>query len=113
MVPIALGYTIAHYFSFAVFQGQAGYLLAADPFGLGWHLVGATRPAIDYSLVSTQTIGLVQVGAIVGGHITGVVAAHDRAVATYPTEQQTNGQVGLLLVMIAFTIAGITLVVGA
>jgi hypothetical protein len=113
LVPIALGYTIAHYFSFAVFQGQAGYLLAADPFGLGWHLVGATRPAIDYSLVSTQTIGLVQVGAIVGGHITGVVAAHDRAVATYPTEQQTNGQLGLLVVMIAFTIAGITLVVGA
>ncbi|HZA80649.1 MAG TPA: hypothetical protein VFC13_04150, partial [Actinomycetes bacterium] len=31
LLPIAVGYAIAHYFSLAVFQGQAGYLLASDP----------------------------------------------------------------------------------
>lgn len=36
LVPIAVGYTVAHYFSLAVFQGQAGFLLATDPFGRGW-----------------------------------------------------------------------------
>jgi hypothetical protein len=32
-------------------------------------------------LISTSVIALIQVGAIVFGHILGVVAAHDRAIA--------------------------------
>jgi hypothetical protein len=100
LVPIALGYTIAHYFSFAVFQGQAGYLL-----------VGSAEPSIDYTFVSPQTIALVQVGAI--GHVVGVVAAHDRAVATFGESKQRAGQYSLLTVMVAYTMGGIGLLVGS
>jgi hypothetical protein len=32
LVPILIGYTIAHYFSLLLFQGQMGYILGADPF---------------------------------------------------------------------------------
>ena len=31
LLPRAVGYIVAHYFSLVVFQGQAGYLLASDP----------------------------------------------------------------------------------
>ncbi|MGH3647717.1 MAG: hypothetical protein ACRDTM_11165 [Micromonosporaceae bacterium] len=112
LVPIVFGYTVAHYFSFALYEGQGGLLLATDPFGRGWDLLGLAGQQIDYTVVSPQVVALIQVGAIVLGHILGVIAAHDRAVATYPPAKRTEGQYGLVLIMIAYTIGGITLVVG-
>jgi hypothetical protein len=111
LIPIALGYTVAHYFSFAIFQGQAGYLLATDPLGRGWRIF-ETDGGIDYTLVSPQTIALVQVAAIVVGHIVGVVAAHDRAVATFPPRVQRAAQYPLLFLMVGYTGGGIALLVG-
>jgi hypothetical protein len=111
LVPISLGYTVAHYFSFAVFQGQAGFLLADDPLGRGWRLFGVGA-GIDYTVVSPQAIALVQVAAIVLGHIVGVIAAHDRAVATFDRPEQRAGQYPLLALMVAYTCGGIALLVG-
>ncbi|HET8681364.1 MAG TPA: hypothetical protein VFM54_05770 [Micromonosporaceae bacterium] len=112
LVPIAVGYTVAHYFSFAIFQGQAGYLLATDPLGRGWDLLGAAGRGIDYTLVMPKTIALVQVIAIVVGHVVGVVAAHDRAVGTFERRDQQGGQYPLLGVMVGYTMGGIALLVG-
>ncbi|HVM33876.1 MAG TPA: hypothetical protein VM784_00840 [Actinomycetota bacterium] len=112
LVPIAIGYTIAHYFSLLVFQGQAGYLLASDPFDSGWNLFGTAGRPIDYLVVSTHAIALVQVAAIVIGHIAGVVAAHDRAVGVFTGADKTRSQYSLLAVMVGYTIAGIALLVG-
>jgi hypothetical protein len=113
LIPIAFGYMVAHYFSFAVFQGQVGYLLATDPLGRGWDLLGASGRSIDYTVVSPRTIALVQVAAIVTGHVTGVVAAHDRAVATFPRRHLRAAQYPLLIVMVAYTMGGIALLVGS
>lgn len=112
LVPIVVGYTIAHYFSLLVFQGQAGYILASDPFGLGWDLFGTAEWSIDYLAVSTQAIALIQVGAIVLGHIAGVVAAHDRAVGLFAGADKTRSQYSLLAVMVTYTVGGIALLVG-
>ncbi|MGH3715568.1 MAG: hypothetical protein ACRDT4_19230, partial [Micromonosporaceae bacterium] len=112
LVPILLGYTVAHYFSFALYEGQGGYLLATDPLGRGWDLFGLAGQQINYTLVGPAAVALIQVGAIVAGHVLGVTAAHDRAMATYELRKRTEGQLGLLLIMIAYTIGGITLVVG-
>jgi len=112
LVPIAIGYTVAHYFSLVVFQGQAGVLLATDPFGRGWDLLGTAGARIDYTVLSTATIALVQVGAIVAGHILGVVAAHDRAVAVLARRHLRRGQYPMLAAMITYTGVGIALLVG-
>ena len=40
LVPIALVYAIAHYFSLFVIQGQYMIPLLSDPFGKGWDLFG-------------------------------------------------------------------------
>lgn len=113
LLPIVLGYTVAHYFSFLVFQGQAGYLLAADPFGLGWSLFGPPGRAIDYRVVSTTAIAVVQVGAIVLGHVAGVIAAHDRAMEVFPAPERFRAQIPLVVTMIVFTLGGIGLVTGS
>jgi hypothetical protein len=112
LIPIAIGYTVAHYFSLFVFQGQAGYILASDPLGDGLNLFGTATWQIDYTVVSTRAIALVQVGAIVAGHVAGVIAAHDRAVGLFSGADKTRGQYPLLAVMVAYTVGGIALLVG-
>lgn len=110
LIPLALGYTIAHYFSFAVFQGQAGYLLASDPLGRGWDLFGTAGAGIDYTVLSTGLIALVQVGAIIVGHVIAVVSAHDRALQIIRRDYKKTGQYPALALMVGYTVIGIVLV---
>jgi hypothetical protein len=112
LVPIAIGYTVAHYFSLFVFQGQAGYILASDPLSRGDDFFGTSDWQIVYTVVSTAAIALVQVAAIVAGHVLGVVAAHDRAVGMFSGRDKSRGQYALLGAMVTFTIGGIALLVG-
>jgi hypothetical protein len=63
-------------------------------------------------LVSTSAIALIQVGAIVTGHVVGVVAAHDRAVVLFKGRDKVRGQSPLLVTMVFYTLSGIALLVG-
>ncbi|TCO26470.1 hypothetical protein EV652_107362 [Kribbella steppae] len=110
LVPIAIGYAVAHYFSFAMFQGQEGVLLATDPFGRGWDLLGIGGTRIDYAFLGTGVIAGVQIGAIVLGHVLGVVSAHDRAAELFRRRQLRRAQYPMLAAMVAFTAGGIALV---
>ncbi|HVM03119.1 MAG TPA: hypothetical protein VM263_10655, partial [Acidimicrobiales bacterium] len=112
LVPILLAYTIAHYFSLLVFEGQGALALASDPFGSGWDLFGTADWRIDFTAVTVATIAYVQAGAIVVGHVAGVVAAHDRAVELLPVRQAVRSQYPVLAAMVAYTVAGLTLLLG-
>lgn len=112
LVPIIVGYTVAHYFSFAVFQGQVGAVLASDPFGRGWNLFGSAQASIDYLVVSPQTIAVVQLAAVVCGHVVGVVAAHDRSLAELRPGSAALGQLPYLLLMVGLTSTGLVLLIG-
>lgn len=112
LVPVALGYTVAHYFSFLVLEGQVTWILASDPFGTGLDLLGTAGDRVDYTRVSPAAVALVQVGAIVAGHVAGTVAAHDRAVALFPRDVAARGQLPVLAVMVALTCTGIGLLFG-
>lgn len=113
LVPIVLAYAVAHYFSLLVFEGQAFVSLLSDPFGEGWDLFGTASNAIDFTVVSPNQIAYVQVGAVVIGHVFGVVAAHDRAVETYPERVAVRSQYPMLGVMVAYTVAGLLLLLNA
>ena len=109
LVPIVLAYTIAHYFSLLLFEGQLFLALVSDPLGRGWDLFGSFDRTIDYSLLSYRAISYVQVVAIVVGHIAGVAAAHDRAIEIAPRSRATASQYPLLAVMVLYTIGGLTI----
>ncbi|HVE98803.1 MAG TPA: hypothetical protein VNA12_06465 [Mycobacteriales bacterium] len=113
VVPIAVGYAIAHYFSLLLFDGQQALILAADPFQTGADWLGTADNGISYDLVSTATIAYVQVAAIVIGHIVGVIAAHDRAVRLFPARTAARSQYPLLVVMVTYTVSGVALLLGA
>lgn len=109
LVPIAFAYAFAHYFSLIVFEGQ--YLLStiSDPFGTGWNLFGTADRAIDYTLISPTGVWWTQVAVIVGGHVAGVVLAHDRALADFPTTTAVRSQYAMLALMVLLTGLGLTI----
>jgi hypothetical protein len=109
-VPIALAYAIAHYFSLLAYQGQAVAFLISDPLGTGADLLGTAAVGIDYDVIRATGVWYVQVGALVVGHVCGLVLAHDRAVALYREPSDATGsQYWMLAVMIAFTSLGLWL----
>ncbi|MDX1658882.1 MAG: hypothetical protein R3343_08685 [Nitriliruptorales bacterium] len=113
LIPIALGYAVAHYFSLLVFEGQQAIKLASDPFDLGWDLFGTADWTRSFSAVSAATIAWVQAGAIVLGHVAAVVLAHDRAIALFPQRKATESQIALMIVMVVYTMGGLGLLLGA
>lgn len=112
LVPIALAYSVAHYFSLFVLEGQGLLALLSDPFGFGWDVFGTADRTIDYALLSTATISYIQAGAIVAGHIAGVVVAHDRALALFGPRDATRSQYPLLAAMVTYTVGGLFLLLG-
>lgn len=112
LIPIALGYVIAHYFSFVVFEGQRLVALTSDPFGLGWDLFGTAEQVVNYEAVSPVVVGVVQTAAIVMGHLAGVVLSHDRAVAMFSPPIAVRSQRALLDVMVVYTVVGLLLLLG-
>ena len=113
LVPIVLAYSLAHYFSLLVFEGQNFLALLSDPFGEGWDLFGTAQNNIDFTVVSPNQIAYVQVAAIVAGHVAGVVAAHDLAVGRYRHAVAVRSQYPLLGVMVAYTVGGLLLLLNA
>jgi hypothetical protein len=110
LVPIALAYVFAHYFSLAVFQGQATVYLVSDPLGEGSNIFGTAQTGIDYGVLSSNTIWYVQVGTLVAGHVTGLALAHDRALTVFRgAREATRSQYWMLAVMVAFTTFGLWL----
>ena len=112
VIPIAAGYAIAHYFSLLLLDGQLTWILASDPFQHGLNLFGTAANAVDYTAVTPRTISVVQVVAIVAGHVLGVVLAHERAVTVSSGHRARTAQYPLLLVMVFFTIGGLLLLLG-
>jgi hypothetical protein len=110
-IPIALAYLAAHYFSLFVFQEQAQFTyLLSDPLGDGSNLFGTADAGIDYGLIGASGIWYVQVGALVAGHVTALVLAHDRAIALFGDARvATRSQYWMLALMVGFTSLGLYL----
>jgi hypothetical protein len=112
VIPIALGYTVAHYFSLLMLDGQTTWILASNPFGLaGVDLFGTYGNTVDLTAVSSDAIALVQVGAVVLGHVVGVTLAHERALLS-ARHARASDQLPLVLVMVLFTVGGLGLLFG-
>jgi hypothetical protein len=108
LIPIALAYAVAHYFSLFVLQGQLAIPLASDPFGFGWDWLGTIDYRINVQPLNTNTIWYVQAGALVTGHVIGLMIAHDRALATFGTTRVAlRTQYALLALMVVYTVGGL------
>lgn len=110
LLPIALGYVVAHYLTLFIFEGQRTAILWSDPLGRGWDVFGTAHREVSYALAdSPGVIAVAQAGAVVAGHIVGIVAAHDRALTVSPPGRAVAGQLPMLVVMVGYTVAGLLL----
>jgi hypothetical protein len=114
VVPIIVGYMVAHYLSYFVEVGQQTVVQLSDPMSTGQDLLGTANLHVNLWISQHPTfLAVVKVLAVVAGHVLGVIAAHDRAIRLLPRRHQLTGQLPLLLVMVLYTVTGLYLLFGA
>lgn len=101
LVPVAVGYTVAHYAVLLLVEGPRGVAQ------LGGAVLGPVTAA-----PAPVVVAAVQVGAILLGHVVAVVAAHDRSTALLPAHRRLADQVPLVLLMVVYTMVGLLLLTG-
>ena len=110
LIPIALAYLIAHYATLLLVQGQLAIPLASDPFGTGWDLFGTLDYRVNVQPLSADQIWYVQAGALVTGHVLGLMIAHDKALALFGSSRVAlRTQYAMLGLMVLYTVGGLWL----
>ncbi|GAA1446312.1 hypothetical protein GCM10009641_69600 [Mycobacterium cookii] len=114
VVPIIVGYIVAHYLTYFFEYGQQTLIQLSDPFSRGDDYLGTADLQINYWLSMHPTfLAVTKVVAVALGHVVGVVAAHDRAIKLLPRRHQLTGQLPLLVAMVGFTVGGLYLLFAA
>lgn len=109
IVPIAVGYVVAHYYSLLILEGQRTIALLSDPLGTGANWLGTADWEPHTELVTPSGVATLQITVIVLGHLLGTLLAHDRALYLFPRARAVAGQLPLLALMVAYTVAGLLL----
>lgn len=111
LVPIAVGYSIAHYASLLIYEGQGTWILLSDPYATGANYFGTRAANIDYTVIPQTAVAYTQIGAIVLGHILAVVVAHYRGVSLFDKAAARRCQYPLMALMLFLTGMAVTLLI--
>ena len=107
LIPVALVYNVAHYYTLLINQGQEIFRLVSDPFGFNWNLFGTA----DYQSKLFLDAGFIwhsQVFLILFGHVVAVYLAHLIALEIFKNRKQaTLSQIPMLILMIIYTLTGL------
>ena len=110
LVPIAIGYHVAHYLTYLLVQGQYVIPLASDPFGRGWDLLGTAGYRVDIAIVGARFTWVTAVGAVVAGHVAAVYLAHRQAMQVLGSRRDAlASQVPLTALMVLYTLVSLTI----
>ncbi len=108
LVPIAIAYHLAHYYSFLLLAGQLILPLLSDPFGLGWNLFDTLHLRMDLSVVDAKTVWYLAVAAIVIGHVLAVYLAHVMAMRVYGgLRAALLSQLPMMVLMVLYTMSSL------
>ena len=108
LVPIAVAYHLAHYFSLLLTAGQFLIPLASDPFGAGWDLFGTAGYKVNLGVVNPYVFWYGAVALIVVGHVLAVLQAHRMAVRLYGTGRSALArQVPMMALMVVYTMTSL------
>jgi hypothetical protein len=107
LLPIAVGYLVAHYLTYLVIDGQRIVIAVSDPLQTGADLFGTAFYQTSGDWLPPGLVWTVQLAAVVGGHMLGAWGGH--VVATLEAPRGTAAgtlrarQVPLAVVMVALT----------
>ncbi|KQS00220.1 hypothetical protein ASG12_04570 [Williamsia sp. Leaf354] len=113
LIPIVVGYILAHYLNYIVERSQLVFASLADPLDRGWNVLWLGDIHPEYVLSSHPTVSsTLKLVFVVGGHIAAVVAAHDASLRLLPRRHRLTGQLALMLTMVGYTFLGLYLLFG-
>lgn len=103
LLPISVGYLIAHYLTYLLGDGQRIVNAIADPLQLGWNLFNLAFyvPSVDW--LPPAMVWTIQLGAVVGGHVLGAWAGHVVAARSLSAPDLRLRQLPLAALMVALT----------
>ena len=107
LLPIAIGYLIAHYLTYLLIDGQRILIAISDPLQQGWNLFGTAFHTPTGDWLPAGLIWTLQLAAVVGGHMLGAWGGHVVAVADAPAGMDARAlrrrQIPLAVVMVTLT----------
>ena len=107
LLPIALGYLIAHYLTYLLIDGQRIVIAMSDPLQKGWNLFGTAFYQPSGAWLPPGLIWTLQLAAVVGGHMLGAWGGHVVAAETASPHLGTRAlrmlQLPLAVVMVGLT----------
>ena len=107
LLPIALGYLIAHYLTYLLIDGQRIVIAISDPLQKGWNLFGTAFYLPTGAWLPPGLVWTLQLAAVVGGHMLGAWGGHVVAAESAPPGLGTRAlrllQLPLAVVMVGLT----------
>jgi len=112
LIPIAMGYHLAHYLTSFLVDSQYAIKSLSDPLGTGADYLGLGHHYVTTSFFNVPTmvklIWLTQAGAIVLGHILAVLIAHGIALQALGTQRRAIlSQIPIGTFMVIYTFFGL------
>ncbi len=114
VLPITVGYHIAHYLTTILVNWQYALAAATDPWATGADHLGLDTFYVTTGFFSNydtvRIIWLIQAGAVVAGHILAICVSHAIAIDLYKdTRKAAFSQIPPALFMVAYTLFGLWL----
>ncbi len=107
LIPIAIAYNVAHYYTLLLTQGQAIIPQISDPFNQGWNLFGTSDYQTNVGILGANFIWHSEVAVIIIGHIFAVFLAHIMALKLFTRRQAFVSQIPMLFLMVLYTVTGL------
>ncbi|HKH59101.1 MAG TPA: hypothetical protein VKA20_11255, partial [Rubrobacter sp.] len=108
LVPIALAYQMAHYYTYLLIQGQMIISLVSDPLGWGWNLFGTADFEPRYGIVGAGFVWYSQVALIVAGHVIAIYLAHSISLRLLRDPGHAlKSQLPMLVLMVLYTMTSL------
>jgi hypothetical protein len=103
LLPIAIGYHVAHYLSYLLIAGQLAIPLLSDPYNLGWDLLGTNGYRINIGIINAKTAWNVTLVSIITGHVLSMFLSHRQTLELATTNNRSLIQVPMVGLMILYT----------
>jgi hypothetical protein len=102
LLPIAIGYLVAHYLTYLVIDGQRILIAISDPLQQGSDIFGTAFYQPTGAFLPPGIVWTVQLVAVVGGHMIGAWGGHVAAARTSVRDMRLR-QLPLAATMVALT----------
>ncbi len=111
LVPIAIAYTVAHYFHYLLVQGQLIIPLLSDPLGRRWDLFGTAMYYPDIGIIDARFTWYLAITSIVAGHVISIWLAHRLALREFGARgTAVAASVPLTVLMVFYTVISLLII---